>query len=696
MQMSSHLSRQLFCYSEYHPTEFSRAKYDPDTSYYRSIYDDHAVSSDAFFHERFCTIYPVHKWAHDPFIRALLFSLLSGQDTLPSIDQVCAVFVLAKDLRLKTSNDIWDIIVPLLLTSAAQDFKSAHWGVVSRAWAPDIKSLSPFSRSMLLIIIDCTKPGIARAQNRDIDSAIDYYVRLFMHLWDTWILGVDEAWRLPNVGPAALEHQTNNLPRLNTSSCTCGVCSSVEDRLGKRNVRFRRLYWQLIEEAEERGCSALEEAWDPFLEEAESWLEYLCVRIQSSADILGAKRRLGPLIFDSANALRVAIGSNLSTRLLLLLLATIRSPVVYEPIKVLGDLREAAHLSKDYIGYLLISRGSDLDDEVLVGGDWLPKFDGGNLDEERSEAWMLSKVNNYDVKCRQLEHIVQLCMPTHPSLDLPWYLPQRHEDLLFEDIDQKELTTAPEDASAEIARVVFEVAYAPIEGFPLFSIKQGYSTSEWTQAVKLSTYFSGRLIETAWRPVVFHGRKCPHDDLWQVGNRCSMSTEDVLLQVLPVSEEFAKDLEEFKKEIPDCTKYGGKCWPDEGCCCSLNANHKEYMAARDHWQDKYRSFLLEEHNRRTKYLTERSGPFERHIATFIRYPITRQDLLHPLIILSASLGRKVYMLNYQECWDCAAGKMMSLGCGVGIAIENTSQAASKCRDCEGVVERAERINSRNR
>lgn len=164
--------------------------------------------------------------------------------------------------------------------------------------------------------------------------------------------------------------------------------------------------------------------------------------------------------------------------------------------------------------------------------------------------------------------------------------------------------------------------------------------------------FEGRLIETSKRPYVKVGHRCEHKHMYQVGNRCSTSSFDVLRQIL-ISE---------GGEFLDFAGSGGYAQtqfmlgPNEG----INLRH----------------------------LCSRGGLLEKGKIVIVRHgPI--DGPVEPIVILSAKLFRKVYVIHPKECWDCATIRMLQEGYTVGLA-ENTIKISS-CDDCDRAASNAESI-----
>jgi hypothetical protein len=63
--------------------------------------------TEDWVHSRFCSVYPVHGWAHRSFVRVLLFSAFCGTRTLPNSSQVLAAVHVADRLYRRLPMDIW-------------------------------------------------------------------------------------------------------------------------------------------------------------------------------------------------------------------------------------------------------------------------------------------------------------------------------------------------------------------------------------------------------------------------------------------------------------------------------------------------------------------------------------------------------------------------------------------------------------
>jgi hypothetical protein len=173
---------------------------------------------------------------------------------------------------------------------------------------------------------------------------------------------------------------------------------------------------------------------------------------------------------------------------------------------------------------------------------------------------------------------------------------------------------------------------------------------------QISTSFGNRLIRTWWQPEVEVGRPCPHENAYRRTTHCSLTSNQVLLQVKPSHDSL---------------------WinrPEGEVLCSLS--------------DEGASMFFQHHKHVTARLSERQGPFEHGRLCIVRCG-DQEGPADPLIILAASLGLKAYIFHFRECWNCALTRMIAQRCTLGIV--TGAQVITKCGHCTVADDRANRI-----
>ncbi|KZT36266.1 hypothetical protein SISSUDRAFT_75231 [Sistotremastrum suecicum HHB10207 ss-3] len=663
-----HLSYQVLGYSDYPSYEPRPRDYRPELNYYIQLYHDRSVTVDEYIHERFCSIFPVHNWAHDHLIRALIFSRLCAQEYFMSIDEVVAIFVLSKDLRIKAPNDIWLSIAPHLINQGIEGFITEERPVGTRPEMMDLTKMSPFARSQCVSFANLLKSD----PEAGFPPAYDFIseIRSYVELQDEWDWGMEETWNLPHIRRSLFEHSYNQLPPLKPELCVCGKCKIDEERLEKNNTTFRKCYQTMIEDGHARGCTALQESWEPFMEAAEEWLEDIGLTVQATGEAFyqRAGERKGPATLDTANALHLHVGSELQTRDRLRIVSTLRSPTI--PTILSGDLKVPLALSSEDVGYLIIYRGEV---ELITSGNWLPELDEKPFEHLQSQVYVLSTLNDCTIRFDESKLDERACLPYYPSMEEPWYLPNAHDRSPSE-----EWIVELPDASTRTKNVIIECSRRADHGYPLFSMAK--NQQHHGQALQLKASYQRRTFETWWRPVIVRGRRCPHSELYQKGTRCSLAAKDVLLQLKRRSDRYTEECDNLRETQPTCRAFGGSCISEPDCRCT----NEKFLEARERWREDFRQTLLGQFTRQHQYILGNDGPFSRHNAIIVRCP--DPDALHPLIFLSASCGRRIYLINYQECWDCACERMIISGCSVGIDV--TATEYTTCVLCQATSERA--------
>ncbi|KZT35988.1 hypothetical protein SISSUDRAFT_104563 [Sistotremastrum suecicum HHB10207 ss-3] len=622
-----------------------------------------------FIHHRFCSIYPrTHSWSHDPFIRVLLFMNFSRLQRMPTVDEAAQTFVLAKDLRLKAPEDIWIPMIPFLTEDALN-----HWESFAgiEPFSPSTSALSEFVRSLFPMFADVMKDYIG-----PFEAYSDVYT---FYIEPTLDYDCEEAQETLDLPLLEYAPRKNVLPTFDPSSshCTCGECAFTIQKVQKKTHLFGEQYVALTNASAERDCSALRDLWEPLMAEAEAWMEREGSRVESPIDIFpvfGEDDRLGPSIFDAANDLGIKIGSDLSVGELLRLIVLMHLLSV-RPAGDFSSLYVPDVFPKDGIGYLIfpahdpIAPGSglqapelmvpDLDLEVVAGGPWLPDLAGQHLRDTRSKVVLIGPSEEYTIsfdKTFYPKYSHPICMPELISGEVPDFLPPRHDITEFRLLQEEPIDYSPD--------LLIEVSQKGVDGYPLFSVFDTSRLDDYPPdclAAQLSTTFQERVLQTWWRPSVSLGQKCSHSDLYLKAIRCSLSCEEIILQVQKPSSELLAYMQLLKSESylrPDVSKT---------------------LPQR----------LRDEMSRRTERLREKGGPFESHHVAFVRCESAEAVL--PIVLLAASCGRKVYLINYQECWDCAGFRMLQDNCMVGVAVG--TRYITDCSRCLDMKARAADVAS---
>ncbi|KZT33263.1 hypothetical protein SISSUDRAFT_1122964 [Sistotremastrum suecicum HHB10207 ss-3] len=678
------ISDEAFAYGahEYPPSE---QRHEPGQMYYTTLFYSGSISLNEFIHQRFCAIYPVHRWAHDSVIRALLFLTFTRLDRLPTVDEVCSIFILAKDLRKTLPNDLWMNISNVLNEHSISQWREHHKEDTPQNLQPPPFKPSTALERCLCLILTASTVSLRSFGDFPVGDEVDMFI--VDPLRDN--RDADELWRLPSIGHSPKTAPLNKLPDVPSASCTCGSCQAQSAKIQKNTSRFRVAYSALVREGQRRGCQALEEAWEPFLIETEEWFEASIVRVQATSEILPSDDRMGPMVIDAINRLGIRLGQEISTREVMRLLATLRLPF----FSASEEKPLPRPLLPSELGYVSNSVGdSPVELAVILGGNLLPELAGFSLDHPRSLAIVLS---SDDCSIQRVQYINPngITMPLCPTPDKAFHTPTHHTNPNFRLPDDEEAESVD-----ETGKFAIHLSNKATDGFPIFSFDPAHEPGHGSwQAMKLSASFAGTNFETWWRPTVFLGRRCPHSDLHGKATRCSLNARDVLLQWRTSSSMLDQEIEQLLESRPikpvssyykqqvteltgnDDTRYLGDLNDKE----ALKA-HNQWVEDTNKWHHSYTQALTATVSHKAELLKQSGGPFERHKAILIR--CSQEDELKPLVFLSASCGRKVYMINYDECWDCACQEMLREGYAVGIA--TNIQMISTCHECEAAKERA--------
>jgi len=610
---------------------------------------------EKWIHTRFCHTYPVHNWAHDRLVRVLLFALYCHRQTLPSPGEISAATCIAKELRFILDDDIWALIEQLVMAEGMLRWKELSG---QESWKPDFREMSKDERGMMVLFSDATSDSLY--PNSIIDMGPLAFQEAAYFLTDPVDLCPDQPDIIGIVaylGGPTFETSFNiiDIPTIDSATCICGICNNLQEDLQRIPDNFQMKYLAMAVSDGRGGCRALESAWDPLLTKAEEWIASLMERIESPfADFFPytSERRLGISVIEVLIKLYLKIYCHLNTRQLLHFVTYLRYRHISE-----SSIVEPSDLTQEDFAYVT---PADLDDDsqpvISTAGGWLYDNSGGGLHDETStidfipgsdifHIRYLSEVDD-DIKAIRMplvEFVGPIFMPPDHAGGAALHVPETYTPLL----------------SSKIGPMTVDLSWKSIHGFPLLCDSQSNKPPRFTSSNKLlddkygaqiSISFARRLYRTWWRPQVAVGRSCPHRDGYNRATRCSVTSNQVLLQVKPKDD-----------PLPDR-------WLQKADDDDRPADAKQTGA-----------IFFQHHSEMTSLLTELQGSFERGRLCIVRCG-DEEGPVEPLIILGASLGMKAYIFHLKECWYCACTRMRAQRCTLGIVIG--TKVVTKCIHCE--------------
>ena len=621
---------------------------------------------EKWIHERFCSVYNVHHFAHDRFVRALLFSFSTVRQCLPTQEEAVLAMFVVRRLRERWPDDLLDVVSTMLFGQGMFDWVAHEEH--QPPWTIHFAELSVDQRAIMLIFSDPGKTSADGTRDRwQIPAMAFSGIHRFLIEPQTLCPNAADIMSLPLVGQPSPSY-INDIPPPNSSSCVCGECVTIYEGLTKATDTFRTKYFDLLHATEARdNCPALREAWEPVVAEAEEWVDSLMGRFQSSYNLFPSELdfRLGPLIHDVANVFGVVVGSQLDTRDVLRFATLLHS----ESTRPQDRLVVPPRLPPDGLGYFhRLDRDSELgqiftengsDAIVLsVGGGWLYDLPESRLDDPDGTVSFLYPSEELTISygSSKPSPLACFCMPSARP-DMPNYLPGVHDD-------NSESQVSPFVHSSNPTVVCIEIALTNLRNYlyPLLSIVSECAKTypHGTVAAQVSTTIAGRLIQTHWKPDIRFGRICEHTRDHRRMTRCSLTSWEIINQVSPPSAAFTQFME----------------------ACKTN-----YFMSPDDARENLKRVLYE-NERRYSYLTERYGPFERHRLSIVRCGAV-EGPPDPIVLIAGALGKKLYVIHARECWHCASTQMLRTQCTVGIAMD--TKFGSKCGTCITMQTRANQV-----
>ncbi|KIK68267.1 hypothetical protein GYMLUDRAFT_35648 [Collybiopsis luxurians FD-317 M1] len=626
---------------------------------------------DDWIHIRFCEVYDVHHWAHDSFIRVLLFNsfcgaLIPGKQDFPSQNDIRISTGIARWLRRRLPDDILlSHIEPFILYYATAvlwrdndphgQWQPAQWSIRERGLAVIFTDSLMFSR-----LKEFNKfPFFERQSISWFDMQEFFQDPLKSCPTAPDILSLPLLRDLTSASSLRLDPELTFC----VDDCICGQCRPVFEQMLHRLEWFRVSYFTIIGHAlAERNCEALRISWEPTLRRAEEWYEHLLGRIESPYLLFPAfddLPRLGPLILEVADRMRVRVGTHLEPSNLIRFILTLYTVNSEDPIPYYQPLPTTAlgvviamPLAEGREEYLAAGQDPDYAVEyaLFAIGDWLYEFAGSD------GLAAIYTDDNFAI-----EHSLDMLrwrtvhMPDYKS-DFPGHIPPRHSD------DAARIPASVGDLEIDFADKV-EIVLSELEsdGYPLLSeaIRKDAGSSGDVAAL-LRVQSLGRSLESVWRPKVRMGRSCDHKHNHQIMLFCSPTAHEVL-NLMESSEKCR-----ISASVPSTHNHRILHGPI--------TTRKAYEAE---WQDALNR-RMNEYATRTAPVTKRDGILETNRVCIVRCGVN-EGPVNAMVVLSASLRKQVYVIHRSECWDCALLRMDETECTVGLALY--TKYITKCDRC---------------
>ncbi|KAJ6498335.1 hypothetical protein DFH09DRAFT_1204218 [Mycena vulgaris] len=583
---------------------------------YEAMWLDSGPTED-WVHARFCSIYRMHGWAHQSFVRVLLFNAFCGSQTLPTPSQILAAVHVADRLSRQLPKDIWQYAEQFIIASALLLWKTQN---AANPWNPAYSALSPEERGRMVIFFDALKWNEGRT---DFDRGD---IRKFLVDPLEVCQDAPDILSLPEISSRDTHSSLNVLPDLDPKACVCGECALIQSQHPTSLESFRFQYFA-ITSSRPHQCDALAKTWEPTIAAAETWLDDLVSRIECHFALFpDVDRRMGPAVLEIANAMGVAIGSQLQH-------SSLHSETPWAFGIGYTFWLPWATDREDYRA----EDGPDSDRVLFVHSGWMYDTigtEGLTLLHQR-EGLKIVYHTNMPAK------FSAVCMPHFRGDFVSLFPPQ----LSTTATNVSTLAVVDEEEEIDLTLVLSRFQ---TDAFPLLSVcsPTGFAAPRGALAALIRVNFLGRVIETVWKPDVKQGAPCEHTALWRHATRGSPTALELILRVLPPSDASLKRAQ--------ATAYS-----------ELVFATSEDAAARG---QKLLRELMDELSRRVAPLTEVGSPLERTRACIVRCGAS-EGPIDAVVVLAASLRKNVYVLDRCECWECALIRMSEQGRTVGISID---------------------------
>ncbi|KAK0490102.1 hypothetical protein EDD18DRAFT_1358738 [Armillaria luteobubalina] len=578
---------------------------------------------DDWIHDRFCVMYPVHGWAHNSFVRVVLFNLFCSTQSFPEERDIISAIHIADCLYQKYPLEVILYMQPFIIARSLLLWKE---NFERQRWVTNFSEWTRRQRGMALIFSDPVKWDME--QNvMDVELGVFREVREF--LFDPLIScqHVGDILSLPLLSDS---HRLSEeeLPSLDFSECTCGECVSIYSSFSPSLQTFHQHYY-FVAESRPDGCTAWVDAWEPVLQEAEDWFGELTSRIESQFMLYPIldEQRAGPAVLEVCRRMGINVGADISDAELLRFLVALATIGDYRPESTTARSSMAASSvtlpvppGDSGLGYMVQRPWADdreeyhdaesrADHVLFVTGGWL--YDLVGIDG----ITLLHSREDVSISHRTLfpGKISVICMPTFRP-EFPGLLPQRHDEEEMQTLD------FPRDYDdGDQGHTCIFLSNFKGDGFPLLSVlDKGSTTPRGAVAAFIQVHVRGRIVETAHRPVVKCGSTCEHRERWGCMTHCAFTSYEILERVRPPGD----------GELS--TRITAEIFASERSLVGQEA----YILRR-------RMQVISD---RLVKLVEAGSPLERNRACIIRCG-ARDGPIDPVIVLAASLKKKVYVIH---------------------------------------------------
>ncbi|KAF7367400.1 hypothetical protein MSAN_00802600 [Mycena sanguinolenta] len=564
--------------------------------HYEAMWDG---PTEDWVHSRFCSVYAMHGWAHQSFVRVLLFNVFCRTQTLPTTAQILDAVHVADRLCGHRLRDVWRYAEQFIIARALLDWKTRN---ATNPWNPVYSSLSPEERSKMVIFVDALRWDEAQPWNDTDLVPLLSNAREFLMNPLRVCKDAPDILSLPEISSRDTHSSLNVLPDLDPKACVCGECALIQSQLPTSLESFRFQYFVIT--SRPNHCDVLAKTWEPMIAAAEVWLNDLVSRIECNFALFpDVDRRMGPAVLEIANAMGIAVGSPLSDQQLLRLCV-----VLY----IITDDCAFSHpeTSSDREDYR-VEDGPNSDRVLLVHSAWMYDMvgtEGLTLLHEREGLKIVYNINTIiRPKCSAI------CMP-HFKGDSVSLFPARISSM----------PTDPSTSSAvdEEMDITLVLSSFQTDAFPLLSVcsPTGFDAPPSAVAALIRVNFLGRVIETVWKPDVKQGAPCDHTALWGQATRSSPTAIELILRVLPPSDASLKALATVDIE--------------RAFVRAKNSSAGSQLVRE----------MLDELSRRVGPLTQAGSPLERTRACIVRCG-AKDGPVDAIVVLAASLKKNVYVLD---------------------------------------------------
>ena len=621
---------------------------------------------EKWIHLRFCSSYHVHNWAHDRLTRVLLFHTFVHQQTLPSPQEILTAVRVSEGIRQKLGMDIWSLIEPIVLEMAMQAWKDLAGDA---KWTPPFGKMSKDERGEMVILSDAidslkfhTRDPVISDGPPAFMEALSFLTNPIEHCTDQ--PDILEVTAAEGRSIRVLSFDSFDIPYLDPDDCTCHKCIALQKHLQINPENFQMKYLRVCAADGRGSCNALEKTWEPLFSQAEGWVERLMDRIDCPFEVFPfvSERRLGISVLEVLFTLNLRVDESLDTSQLLRFITYLRYRHQWHD----DHIEEPPEMLRNDFAFVTLANPYDPDsvDVLSTAGGWLYELAGCGLDDKDASISLIPVSDTFKIcflALNPLETMV-LDMPGIEYIE-PSVMPPNHSLL-----DAPEVPEQPSHISSGTGPIMIHLSRGSNHGFPFLSDcrsdeKPCFSPRgdmEYDRfGVQISTSFCNRLFRTWWKPQVEVGRPCSHHDVHCRMTRCSLTSNQVLMQVRPSVDPLSS------------------CWTET-----------EAVTNRQSEAEEIGTVFFRHLRETTTLLTERHGPFESGRLSIVRCGDT-DGPVDPLIILAASLGLKSYVIHSQECWNCACVRMRGRRCTLGIATR--TKVLTQCAYCVVADERAARL-----